>query len=88
LIVSRLTDKGLLPYDGGELDPAKLEGLNERERAVLQELILEWISAAVEVRDALAKSATLGLSRFQRLRLWLSTRWFALRLFGLKKRAK
>jgi hypothetical protein len=39
LTIARLTDKGLLPYNGSVLDVAALESLTEQEREVMTEIV-------------------------------------------------
>jgi hypothetical protein len=88
LIVSRLVDKGLLPYDGGVLDPAALENLTEREREVFGEFFFEEVENIRADLEAFLKAARPSVSKFEGLKFWLSARWLSMRLFVVKKRAR
>jgi hypothetical protein len=88
LIVSRLVDKGLLPYDGGVLDPAMLENLTEREMEVFGEFFFEEAANIRADMDGLLRIATLDISKFERLKFWLSTRWLSMRVSIAKKKVK
>jgi hypothetical protein len=87
--VSRLVDKGLLPYDGEELDPAKLESLTDREREVFGEFVRD---DSVKAYRDLPAIEFYGLRhaplKFVRLRAWLSDLWLLAPLFAEKARAK
>lgn len=88
MIVSRLVDKRLLPYDGGVLDPAALKNLTEREMEVFGEFFFEEAANIRADMDSLLRIAMLDMSKFERLKFWLSARWISMRLFVAKKRVK
>ena len=88
LIVSRLVDKGLLPYDGSVLDQATLENLTEREMEVFGEFFFEEAANIRADMDGLLRIALLDMSKFERWKYWLSARWVSMRLFVAKKRVK
>jgi hypothetical protein len=83
LIVSRLVDKGLLPYDGGVLDSATLENLTEREMEVFGEFFFEKAANIRADLDGLLRIATLDMSKLEKLKFWFSARWFSIRLLLL-----
>jgi hypothetical protein len=88
LIVTRLVDKGLLPYEGGVLDPAALENLTEREREVFGEFFFEEVGNIRADLEAFMRVAPQNVSKFERLKFWLLARWLSMRLFVLKKKAQ
>ncbi len=93
LIVSRLVDKGLLPYDGKRLDLAKLESLTDREREVFGEFVRDdAVNAYRDLPAIEGYGPRRGLRhrplRFVWLRVWLSDLWLLARLFAEKARAK
>ncbi len=88
LIVSRLVDKGLLPYDGGVLDRATLKNLTEREMEVFGGFFFEKVENICADLEAFLEAAPSSISRFERLKFWLWARWLSMRLFVVKKRAR
>jgi hypothetical protein len=88
LIVSRLVNKGLLPYDGGVLDPATLENLTEREMEVFGEFFFEEAANICAEMDGLLRIAPPDMSKFEILKFWFSARWLSMRLFVAKQRAR
>lgn len=95
LIVSRLVDKGLLPWDGREFDGAELEGLTEREIKVLRDIMFcEVESARANVDEILRltpgapKSVRVKVWLLARVKVWLWSHRLSIRLFSAKLRAK
>jgi hypothetical protein len=95
LIASRLVDKGLIPWDGREFDPAELESLSERELKVLRDIMLCEVESARASANALLKLSS-GAPMLTRFKVWLWARFkvglwshgLSVRLFSAKLKAK
>jgi len=87
LIVRRLIDKGLLPYDGEELDLAMALSLTPREMEVLRDVMFIEAELARTDFERLSK-LTPDAPRLDRFKAWLWSRWLSMRLFFAKLRAK
>jgi hypothetical protein len=88
LILGRLFDKGLLPWEGAEVDAATWETLSDREREVFAGEIAKEVERLQAEVDALLRMAPPSMSRFTKLKLLLSSRWRSLRLAWAKKGAR
>jgi len=89
LILRRLFDKGVLPWDDAdEFDLETIKALSERERAVLADEIERETRLTVAGAEALLRMAPRGMSRFARLKARVQLRWGLLRIAWAKKRMK
>lgn len=88
LILKRLIDKGLLPNDGEELDPATVLSLTPREMEVLRDMLIIEAEFAKDNFERVSKLAPPNTPRWDRFKAWLWFRWLSMRLFFAKLRAK
>jgi len=87
LIVRRLFDRGLLPWEGVEFDVATVLEMTQRERQVLKEEMEREAAEAQRRAEAALRMAPPGaISRFELLKIWLRLRWSSLRMAWAKKK--
>jgi hypothetical protein len=90
LILGRLFDRGLLPWEGNEIDATTWETLSDQEREVFaEEIAKEAERLQAEEVDVILRMEPKGSSsRFTELKLFLWSRWRSLRMAWAKKGAR
>jgi hypothetical protein len=89
LILGRLFDRGLLPWECNEIDATTWETLSDREREVFaEEIAREAERLQAEEVGVILRTEPKGSSRFTELKLFLWSRWRSLRMAWAKKGAR
>lgn len=85
LILRRLVDRDLLPWNSEKITPAAIKALSARERAVFVEELEREIKRDLAGANALLRASAREMSGFARLKARTKLRWASLRLLLAKK---